>query len=373
MASTSGLRKTPFLSGVFLISFSSLLFQILQTRIMSVIAWYYMAFFAISVAMLGMTVGAVGVYLWRDRFQPAQLPVTLSNFAFLTALAMPASIILQFCLITVPALSLTTVVSWGVLLTVMAVPYVFAGVVVSLALTRSPFPTGLVYSVDLLGAALGCIAVLLLLNVLDAPTAVIVAGAISGLSSFAFAISAGDVDRQRILSMPWWRNPGKVVVLLFALAYANSLSGVGFRPILVKGNMETVRMKGVQEKWNSYSRVTIDRPLQGTPPMWGLSPKMPADTVAPVAVMKIDGEAGTTAMFHYDGTPNSNSYLQYDLVNLAYHLPDVHKSAVIGVGGGRDVLSAHLFGVTDITGVELNPIFHRSAHARTPITKTFQI
>jgi hypothetical protein len=30
---------------------------------------------------------------------------------------------------------------------------------------------------------------------------------------------------------------------------------------------------------------------------------------------------------------------------------------VIGVGGGRDVLSAYLFGFRDVTGVELNPIF----------------
>ena len=44
-----------------------------------------MAFFAISVAMLGMSVGAVWVYLWRERFQPAQLSVTLSNFALFTA------------------------------------------------------------------------------------------------------------------------------------------------------------------------------------------------------------------------------------------------------------------------------------------------
>ena len=44
-------------------------------------------------------------------------------------------------------------------------------------------------------------------------------------------------------------------------------------------------------------------------------------------------------------------------MNLAYHLPGIEKSAVIGVGGGRDLLSAHLFGVKDITGVELNGIF----------------
>src|ERR1035438_10925129 len=95
MTPSGGLKRIPFLSGVFLISFSSLIFQILQTRIMSVMAWYYMAFFAISVAMLGMTVGAVWVYHWRERFQPAQLPIILSKFVLFTALAMPASMLLQ--------------------------------------------------------------------------------------------------------------------------------------------------------------------------------------------------------------------------------------------------------------------------------------
>src|SRR5207342_926270 len=72
--------------------------------------------------------------------------------------------------------------------------------------------------------------------------------------------------------------------------------------------------------------------------------------------LNIDGSAGTY-MYHYDGTKNSISFLQYDLVNLAYRLPGIRKSAVIGVGGGRDIASAHFFGVGDITGVELNPIF----------------
>jgi hypothetical protein len=356
MALTSGMRKTPFLSGVFLISFSSLLFQMLQTRIMSVISWYYLAFFAISVAMLGMTVGAVWVYLWRERFPPAQLPVTLSDFALLAALAMPASMVLQFCLITSAAASLTMVVSWALLLTVMALPYVFAGVVVSLALTRSPFPTGQVYGVDLLGAALGCVAVLVLLNVLNGPTSVIVAGVIAGLSSLAFAASANAEDRQRLQSRPWWRQPAKVVLALLGAALFSAISPIGFNPIMVKDSIDTRGSMGIYEKWNSYSRIRAYPPSIRFPELWGPSPKLPAGTLVPEAVMNIDGAAGT-AMFHYGGTRDSIDFLQYDLVNLAYHLPGIDKSAVIGVGGGRDILSAHLFGVKDITGVELNPIF----------------
>jgi hypothetical protein len=369
MSSSSELRKIPFLLGVFLITFSSLIFQIVQTRILSVVAWYYLAFFAISVAMLGMTVGAVWVYLRREQFESATLPVTLSSFALWTALAMPASIVFQFCLITATPVSLTTLVSWSLLSAAMAMPYVFSGVVVSLALTRSPFPTGQVYGVDLAGAALGCVAVIGLLNILDGPTAVIVAGAVSGLSAVAFSYSAGAEYRERVKLMPWWRMPEKVVITLLGLAFVNAQSDAGFRPILVKGNIENEGKLGVYEKWNTYSRVRAYPPTMRVPNLWGPSPKMPTDKLIPVAAMDIDGAAGT-AMFHYDGTRDSISFLQYDLVNLAYHLPGIHKSAVIGVGGGRDVLSAHLFGVADITGVELNPIFI-DLHTRDPFYKSY--
>ena len=355
MALSNGMRKSPFLAGVFLITLSLLIFQILQTRILSVIAWYYMAFFAISVAMLGMTVGAVWVYLRRERFQSVPLPVTLSNFSLMAAVAMPASVIVQFCLITSLAFSLATLVSWGLLLTAMAVPYVFSGVVVSLALTRSPFPRGQVYGVDLLGAASGCVAVIAILNVLDGPTAVIVAGAISGLSALAFAASAETTQRQILHSRPWWRRPASVVIALVALALFNSLSPIGFTPILVKDRIE-IAGRTTYEKWNSYSRIRAQHPMLTTPQLWGPSPNLPADTRVPQAALTIDGAAGSS-MYHYDGTLGSIDFLRYDLVTLAYRLAGIHKSAVIGVGGGRDILSAHLFGVTDITGVELNPIF----------------
>jgi hypothetical protein len=356
MAATSELRKVPFLLGVFFIAFSSLIFQILQTRILSVIAWYYLAFFAISVAMLGMTVGAVWVYLKKDYFQRQSLPITLSNFALIAAVAMPASVAVQFSLITSSPVAFTTFLSWAMLLAAMAVPYVFSGVVVSLALTRSPFPTGQVYGVDLVGAALGCVAVIGLLNSMDGPTAVIVAGALCALSATAFAFSAGPAYRQHLKSMKWYRTPAKMAIVLLGLAFFNSISGAFLHPTLVKGTIETAPDSGVFEKWNTYSRIRAFPPATGIPPLWGPSPKMPPNILATQIPMNIDGDAATS-MYHYDGTLGSIGFLRYDLVNLAYHLPGIRKSAVIGVGGGRDIFSAHLFGVSDITGIELNPIF----------------
>ena len=180
--------------------------------------------------MLGMTVDAVWVYLHRERLQSGSLSITLTNFALATAVAMPASVMAHFCLITITSLSLTTVVSWSLLLIFMAIPYVFSGVVVSLALTRSPFPTGQVYGVDLLGAALGCMGVILFLNILDGPTAVIVSGAVCDLSAIAFASSAAAEDQQQLRSKSWWRRPIPVTIALVVFAILNSLAPVGCVP-----------------------------------------------------------------------------------------------------------------------------------------------
>ena len=78
---------------------------------------------------------------------------------------------------------------------VMCAPYVFAGITVSLALTRSPFPVGLVYAVDLLGAALGCAAVVGILEVLDGPTAILAAGLAAAVAALSFAHAATGSER----------------------------------------------------------------------------------------------------------------------------------------------------------------------------------
>ena len=119
-------RRGGFLLGVFFITFAVLVFQIVQTRILSVVSWYYLAFFAISVGMLGMTVGAVWVYLTRRRFAPERLSTYLSDTALLTAISMPASVLVQFCLITKLLPTVTSAVAWALLMGAMTVPYILS-------------------------------------------------------------------------------------------------------------------------------------------------------------------------------------------------------------------------------------------------------
>jgi hypothetical protein len=81
---------------------------------------------------------------------------------------------------------------------VISVPFVMSGVCVSLALTQFGRNVSGLYAADLTGAALGCLLVLALLRVTDAPTAVIFIATVAACGAVAFAIDAG---RRRLTTL----------------------------------------------------------------------------------------------------------------------------------------------------------------------------
>jgi len=71
--------------------------------------------------------------------------------------------------------------------------------------------------------------------------------------------------------------------------------------------------------------------------------------------MNIDGDAGTY-MCRFR-SPADVEHLRYDVTTIAYRLRRGGPACVIGVGAGRDVQSALIFGHAPVTGIEINPIF----------------
>jgi spermidine synthase len=232
--------------------------------------------------------------------------------------------------------------------------------VLSLALTRSPFPVGRVYAADLAGAAIGCLGVLFLLDTVDGPSAVLWVAAMAALAAFLFAYSGiGTTPRARPPLASVLQRPGSLFLVLIAAAIGNDLASPrGLHPMFVKGQAERLDNR-LFEEWNSFSRIVVFDTTNRRPHMWGASPTYrPGDWPTEQRLMNIDGSAGTTS-FRIDGAIEKAGFLKYDVTNLAYFLPDRKRAGIIGVGGGRDLLSARVFGVPDVTGVEINPIFHR--------------
>src|SRR5262249_39850442 len=156
--------KTCFMIGLYLICMCVLMLQIAETRLLSVIAWYYLAFFAISMAMFGMTAGSLFVYFKSQLFPAERL---FEHLAWI-AVALAVSLISLFSSVVFASLSSgVRILLWLKLILSILPPYFFAGMGVSLALTRSPYPVGQVYGVDLLGAASGCLVALAVLSWMD--------------------------------------------------------------------------------------------------------------------------------------------------------------------------------------------------------------
>ncbi|MEQ9640335.1 MAG: hypothetical protein RIM84_09975 [Alphaproteobacteria bacterium] len=348
-----------FYAGLFCVTAATLMLQLIQTRLLSVVAWYHLAFFVISIAMFGLTAGAVWVYLRGKRYSEATLSHDLAFNATAFALATAGAFAVQMTLALVVVPGLTTLLIWLQLAVLLAVPFFFSGVVVSLALTRSPFPVGRVYGVDLIGAAVGCFGVLGLLSLSDGPSAVLWTAALAALGAWLFARSGIGTAPPRpspAAGVLNWR--GVWLVLLVALAALNSLDRhrLGLYPVYAKGSLQIGQVPWF-EHWNSYSRVVADRPVSAHPYLWGPSPLLvPEDWRLAQSMLTIDGDAGT-AGYGIAGNLERAGFLRYDVTNLAYHLPRRRRSAVIGVGGGRDAIGARLFGVERVTGVEINPAF----------------
>ena len=61
-------RMAGLMGGVFLISLAALTYELVLTRIASVVMFYHFAFLAVSIALLGMSVAGVYLYLLANRF-----------------------------------------------------------------------------------------------------------------------------------------------------------------------------------------------------------------------------------------------------------------------------------------------------------------
>src|SRR5437868_14674790 len=100
------MSQSKFYTGLFLITACTLMLQLIQTRILSVVAWYHLAFFVISMAMFGLTTGAVWVYLRRDRFSEKTLSYDLSFFSAAFAVTTALCLAVQMTLVPVATKSL---------------------------------------------------------------------------------------------------------------------------------------------------------------------------------------------------------------------------------------------------------------------------
>ncbi len=339
-------RDSWLTAGLFFVALSTLMLEVLDTRLLSVVTWYHLSFFAVSMAMLGMAAGAVVVFLGGAPFSASAARTTLPSAAIAFAIILPVShvgnLVIPFSAVTDWPAAQAAAIAMSTL--VLALPFVVSGVVITLALTRTSGAIGRLYGADLLGAATGCLAIIWALEQTDITSTALAAAVAAALGALCFARWAG----QRL------RLPIAVAGVLLAAVAANATADRPLGAIYAKSrtlwfNRINLDFSG----WNAHSNVLIYKPVDSNVFLWGGSEKAPV-VPARISWVSIDGMAGTP-ITEWHGDPATLEWVRYDVTSLAYRLR--HGTAgVIGVGGGRDILTALAFGNRSVTGIEINRV-----------------
>ena len=324
---SSEIPERILLAALALTSFSALLLELALTRLFSVVLFYHFAFLAISIALLGLGAGGVFAYLLKSRL------AATSTRELAARLCMTNSVVVLVVLEIILHVPVALQVSWGnfarltVIYLAAAVPFFLTGLLFAVVFARETRRIPRLYGADLCGGALACLAIVPLLNWVGGPNVILVAATTMAAAATVWAEFRPARGKAAVLA-----------VALLALIGVNH-SGRFIDVVYAKGMFRDPAWVEFA-RWNALSRVEVDRQGQAK-------------------AIVIDADASTYIM-NADVAQWHTTEWEHDLMSAPPALANVLRPhgefAIIGPGGGVDVLRAVANGSPSVTGIEINPI-----------------
>src|SRR3982074_1764752 len=327
LARSTEIPERTLLAGLALTSFSALLLELSLTRLFSVVLFYHFAFLAISIALLGLGAGGVFAYLLKTKLSAMDTRGLAARLCLANSLIVLA--VLEIVLHVPVALEVSgaNFLHLTVLYLAAAVPFFLTGLLFSVIFAREAHRIPRLYGADLCGGALACLAVVFLLNWVGGRNTILLAG--------VTMVAAGAVWAE---SRTTRRTAGLFAIVLVGLIAANH-SGQLIDVVYAKGMLRDPDWVEFA-RWNALSRVEVDRQ--------GQAKAIVIDADASTYIMNCD-------LAHWHGSEWERSLMSAPPA-LANVLRPRGEFAIIGPGGGVDVLRAVANGSPSVTGIEINPI-----------------
>lgn len=362
---------------VFLAAAGVLAFEVLLTRVFSVVAWYHFASMAIAVAMFGLSAGGLLPYLLRKSGRlpagfsgiPPSLGAALAGMSALVTAA-PYIVLLLFRRYPLWAGRLLSVfhqpyyepfraaaqaapasdaAQIGILLLLFSLPFVGAGAIFALAFAGKG-NEGETYLHVMGGSAAGVVAYLLAMRAGSGPAAFPFVAALFALSAAAFSLRRGSGRR----AAPVIAFAGAAALLALGFLEAR----YGFAEIrFARGRFEPGML---WTRWDAVSRVAA-YPVSGeeSSKAWGVSPAYTGPV--PEQVGMVVDDTGYTALFGVGKEPDTLDAFRWNVASAAYHVRPGASALIIGPGGGKDILCALSSSARSVTAVEMNPLVVQAA------------
>lgn len=294
------------------ITLAGLMLEIGLTRLFSVLFFPPAVFAILSLAILGIGLGAALVTSFEKSREPAQVPLYLGMAGICVVLISAVS--------AIPNLQLS-------LFGLVVMPYLFIGMALTTLFSHHPQRSTQLYLADLTGAGLGAVLAVPLLNWLGGLNGVLMTAVLLALAGLVLS------------NRPMIRFP----IIFVALTVLGLTTNLVFSWLEINmGRLPAEKPIGeslpgngviIESRWDAFARTDLVDPGNGEPYR-----------------LYMDGAAGSVM------PPDvGNDFLFQDIGFFSFATEQPERVFLIGPGGGLDVWFALQSGAGEIMGVEVNP------------------
>ncbi len=337
--------RPPFIA-IGLLSTSVLAYEVLLTRLFSIVLWHHFAYMIISAAMLGYGASGTLLTLLKEKIASHFGAVYVAAAAALAVL-MPTMFWFAQQVSFNPLELLwdpTQPIKLLIVYLLMMLPFFCGGLGIGLVFAHFGKQSSHVYACDILGAGAGSMGVIVVLFFVP-PSRLLTA--LTALALLAAAIAVIELRLK-----PKWLMElflGLAVVAMVLPAVPVHLSP--YKDLSQALDIEGARV--VDERNSPLGQVTVVEntlvPLRDAP---GMSLNATSEPPPQLGVY-VDGN-GPSALARFDGNLEPLAYLDQLTSALPYHVLERPRVLVLGAGAGSDVLQALYHRSAAVDAVELD-------------------
>ena len=354
------------LTAIFFVSFSTLAFEVLLTRVFAIGQWNHLSFMVISIALFGF--GASGtflslfeVYNGRRRWHSASrvsLSILLLLFSVCTILSFIALNHMPLDYFRLPVEPLQSIYLLATYLC-LSVPFFISGLIIAMAYTTTPEKAGLVYFASMSGSALGAIVPVLFLPLLGEGKLILISAAVPLIPAAVLTLSLFSESGRSIPDHPKLHHAMVVcnlatICIVFYLLTAAGLPIIRVTPSPYKALGQILQFPHTQiVESKSSIRERLDRVKT---PYMRFAPGLSLNYTQTLPRQHVIYKDGDNPLVLYDlnkklGSSFATYMLSFAGYSLVRHPEDV---LLIQQGGGSAVPCALASGADRITLIEQN-------------------
>ena len=328
------MQRWKLLFTIFAVTFTTMLAEVLLTRVFSVIYFGQFAFLIISLALFGY--GLSGVFLALRKLSERQDQAKLlSRYMLLFVISFPlaykAALVftIDFLHLFAPFHNfLYLILNFLILL----LPFFFGGIVLALIFSAYSENIGRLYFIDLVGASLGSLAIIPLIPVLG-PNRILIL--LFALLALAWFFIAGGRKTFRIAVFSF-------LIAVFSAAFLFEAKVFPIVPKLVEykrhynAQLENNRIE--YSKWSTIDKIDVAPWMNVRKVIW------------------INGGTMQSFIMPFSGDLANLAKIEWDPASLPFQVAKKGSAVIIGSAGGYEVLCALSHNFKHVVAIEMDPV-----------------